>query len=271
MDAVDTPTIVFLSDYGHQDEFVGVCHGVIAALCPAARVIDLTHGVRRHDVMHGAMILARSLDYMPAAAVALAVVDPGVGGARRAVALRLTDGRILVGPDNGLLSLAAARAGGVAEAVDVGDSSWRLAPVSATFHGRDIFAPVAARLAGGGSLAQAGEQLDPAQLIALELPRVRREGDALMAPIVGVDGFGNLELGAVAADLRELGVTAGDAVRIGHGHAARHGATFSDVVPGELVVYEDATGALAIAVAQGDAAARLGLGPGDEVRITGER
>ena len=266
---MDVPTIVFLSDYGLQDEFVGVCHGVIARLCPAARVIDLTHGVRRHEVRQGAMILARSLGYMPPAAVVLAVVDPGVGGARRAVALRLADDRILVGPDNGLLSLAAARAGGVIEAVDIGDSSLRLHPVSATFHGRDIFAPVAARLAGGATLAQAGERLDPAQLITIEVPRARREGEALVAPILSVDAFGNLELAAVAADLRALGVVVGAAVQLGTGHAARHGATFSDVAPGELLIYEDATGALAIAVAQGDAAARLGLGSGDQVRITG--
>jgi hypothetical protein len=268
---------VFLSDYGHQDEFVGVCHGVIARLCPAARVIDLTHGVRRHNVRQGAMILARSLQYTPPAAVVLAVVDPGVGGARRAVALRLADDRIMVGPDNGLLSLAAARAGGVVAAVDLAASPWRLDPVSATFHGRDIFAPVAARLAAGEPLDEAGHDLDPAQLIAIELPRARRESEALVAPIVGVDAFGNLELAAVGEDLRALGVIAGEPLRIGGGnrrrqgpgHAARYGATFSDVAPGELVVYEDATGALAIAVAQGDAAGRLGLGSGDQVRITG--
>ncbi len=262
------PTIVFLSDYGHQDEFVGVCHGVIARLCPPARVIDLTHGVRRHDIRQGAMILARSLDYTPPGAVVLAVVDPGVGGARRAVALRLADDRLLVGPDNGLLWLAAARGGGVVEAVDLAASRWPLQPVSATFHGRDVFAPVAARLAAGEPLGQAGDHLDPALLIAIELPRARREGEALVAPIVGVDSFGNLELAAFTADLGAIGVRAGDSVRIGDGHPAHHGTTFSDVAPGELIVYEDATGALAVAVAQGDAAARLGLGPSDQVRIS---
>ena len=153
------PIITFLSDYGLEDDFVGVCHGVIAAICPQAQVIDLTHGVRRHDIRQGAIVLAQALDYLPVG-VHLAVVDPGVGGERRAVALALADGRLLVGPDNGLLSLAAARGEGIVEAVDIAGSPFCLEPVSATFHGRDIFAPVAAALAAGEPLSATGEALD---------------------------------------------------------------------------------------------------------------
>jgi S-adenosylmethionine hydrolase len=168
--------VTLLTDYGYEDEFVGVCHGVIARLAPAVRVIDVTHGVARHDVRSGALILRRALPYLPPG-VHLAVVDPGVGGERRAVALRTADeDRLLVGPDNGLLSLAAASFAGAVEAVDVSHSPHRLEPVSATFHGRDTFAPVAARLAEGAPLAEAGEPIDPADLVALELPRARAEG-----------------------------------------------------------------------------------------------
>src|SRR5437660_9297243 len=144
---VSDPVITFLSDYGLDDHFVGVCHGVIATICPQARVIDITHGIARHDVRAGALALRSALPYVPVG-VHLAVVDPDVGAQRRAVALRVSDERLLVGPDNGLLWLAADQAGGVVEAVDIARSPFRLEPVSATFHGRDIFAPVAARLPG---------------------------------------------------------------------------------------------------------------------------
>src|ERR1700684_131258 len=128
------PFITFLSDYGLQDDFVGVCHAVIARICPSARVIDITHGIRRHDVRVGAMILARSLPFSPLG-VHLAVVDPEVGAQRRAVAVRLADERLLVGPDNRLLWLAVQAGGGVVEAVEIARSPFRLEPVSATFHG----------------------------------------------------------------------------------------------------------------------------------------
>ena len=148
--------ITFLSDYGLRDEFVGVVHAVIATIAPEARVIDLSHGVPRQDVAAGARMLARSLPFAPAG-VHLAVVDPEVGARRRAVALLTAeDERMLVGPDNGLLLPAADRFGGVAEAVEISASPWRLEPVSATFHGRDVFAPVAARLAAGEPLGRGG-------------------------------------------------------------------------------------------------------------------
>ena len=150
--------VTFLSDYGTADEFVGVVHAVIARIAPDARVIDISHGIQRQDVLQGALMLARTLPYAPAG-VHLAVVDPEVGARRRAIALRTADeDRLLVGPDNGLLLPASERFGGIVEAVEISASPWRLEPVAATFHGRDLFAPVAARLASGAPLAEAGRR-----------------------------------------------------------------------------------------------------------------
>jgi S-adenosylmethionine hydrolase len=262
--------ITFLSDYGLADEFVGVVHGVIARLCPDARVIDLAHGVPRQDVLTGATVLARALPYLQAG-VHVAVVDPEVGARRRAVALRtVEEDRLLVGPDNGLLLPAAERFGGVAEAVEISASPWRLEPVSATFHGRDLFAPVSARLAAGAPLGEAGGPVDPAELATIDVPRPRRDGDALVAHAVGVDGFGNVTLDACHGDLE------GTALRIGHPLSVRTGAraaraiharTFADVGRGALLLYEDAGGALALAVNTGDAARLLEVRAGDEVRL----
>jgi S-adenosylmethionine hydrolase len=264
------PVITFLSDYGLEDDFVGVCHGVIAKLCPEARVIDITHGVERHDVRAGALLLRGALPYLPVG-VHLAVVDPDVGAERRAVALGLSDGRILVGPDNGLLSLAAKRAD-VVQAVDIAHSPFRLEPVSATFHGRDIFAPVSARLAAGAALAQAGEPCDPEELVELELPRPQLEQGVLVAHAVYIDRFGNVQLDAEHEDLPELGLRLGRRVRLevasGGPHLAHYARTFADVRAGELLVYEDAHRRLAVAVSRGDAAGRLGLEIDSELRIT---
>ena len=265
-----TRPITFLSDYGLADEFVGVVHGVIAGICPEARVIDLTHGVARHDVRGGASVLARALPFVPAG-VHLAVVDPDVGARRRALALRTAEqGRLLVGPDNGLLLPAAERFGGVAEAVEISASPWRLEPVSATFHGRDIFAPVAARLAGGAPLASAGTPLEPAELVTIERTEPRQEPGALVAHVVGIDGFGNANLDAGHDDLMQSGLKLGDAVAARAGSRRLRGVvarTFSDVAAGALLLYEDAGGSLALAVNGGDAAALLGLRAGDEVRL----
>ena len=200
--------ISFLSDYGLADEFVGVCHAVIATICPDAEVIDITHGIPRHDVRAGALILRGALRYLPAGVV-LAVVDPEVGAERRAVAIRAADGQLMVGPDNGLLWLAAELSGGVSEAVDIARSPFRLEPVSATFHGRDIFAPVAARLAAGAALGDCGEPVDAGRLVRLELPRPRLEDGALVTRAVYVDRFGNVALGAEHDELAGSGLKLG--------------------------------------------------------------
>ncbi len=262
------PVITFLSDYGLQDEFVGVCHGVIARICPRARVIDLSHGIPRHDARAGAAILADALPFAPVG-VHLAVVDPGVGSARRAVALQLADDRVLVGPDNGLLAPAAAAGGGITEAVDIGGSRFALKPVSATFHGRDIFAPVAAAIAAGAALAEAGDPLDPGRLVSLALDEPRVRDGAVIAHVRHVDGFGNLQLNAGPQQVPEL--QPGGVVRLelpgGRIQLAPYLRTFADADEGEVLLYEDAQHRLAIAIRHGDAAAALGVKRDDELRI----
>ena len=265
--------ITFLSDYGLGDDFVGICHAVIANIAPQVRVIDLSHGVRRHDVRAGALILRGALPYLPTG-VHLAVVDPDVGAERRAVALRTADGRLLVGPDNGLLSLAAARAGGILKAVDISRSQFRLQPVSATFHGRDIFAPVAAQLAAGAPLADAGEPCELDRLATIELPRPVREGGAILAHAMYVDRFGNVQLSAGHDELAGWGLKLGRRVELEIGdrgpYPAHYVRTFADVDPNELLIYEDADRMLAVAISHGDAATQLGLRAGDELRIKPE-
>src|SRR5437763_17038398 len=264
------PVITFLSDYGLEDDFVGICHGVMAQLCPGARIIDLSHGIRRHDTLGGAITLAGALPYLPVG-VHLGVVDPDVGAERRAVALRAADDRMLVGPDNGLLWLAAGQAGGVVEAVDIARSPFRLEPVSATFHGRDIFAPVAAQLAAGASLAQAGEPLDPDELVRIELPRPVLGDGVLRAHVIYVDRFGNAALDVAHEDLAGAGLKLGRPVQLatpaGARATAQYARTFADVPDGGLLVYEDAYRRLALAVSHGDAARRLSVAVGDELQI----
>lgn len=270
-DSPTPPVITFLSDYGLLDEFVGVCHGVIARRCPAARVIDLSHAIPRHDVRAGATVLAAAVPFLPEG-VHLAVVDPGVGAvgtqARRAIALRTGEGRVLVGPDNGLLMPAAGRLGGVADAVDIGESPERLEPVSRTFHGRDIFAPVAAALAAGAPLAHVGEPLPAEDLRHLELPSARVADGAVAAHVLRADRFGNLILDAVPAQLEAVGGRPGSAMTVDHAgrrREARYAWTFADVPPGELLVYEDSQRMLALAVNRGSAAQLLGAERDDEL------
>jgi len=262
--------VTFLSDYGPWDEFVGVCHAVIARRCPRARIIDLGHGVARHDIRAGALALAAALRYCPPG-VHLAVVDPGVGGVRRALALRVAqEGRLFVGPDNGLLAVAAETFGGVVEAVDIGDSPECLRPVSATFHGRDVFAPVAAALADGVPLGALGPAVELDTIDALELPRAHRHGDMLIAHVLSTDAYGNVSLDASPDLAAAAGLAAGGAIVVESDAASargRLGRTFGDVPPGELLAYGDARGTLALAVNGGSAAELLGVGPDDEVRL----
>jgi hypothetical protein len=260
--------VTFLSDYGLDDDFVGVCHGVIAGIAPAVRVVDITHGIARHDVRSGALVLRRALAFMPPG-VHLAVVDPEVGGQRRAVALRCAgdEARVLVGPDNGLLALAAQHFGGVVEAVDVGRSPLRLEPVSASFHGRDVFAPVAAHLAAGSaSLAEAGDPLDPAELVALDLPHARATDDGLLTHALHADRYGNVVLDAGHEDLAGSGLRLGRAVTV-NGRPALYATTFTDVPAGGLLLYEDGYRVLSLAVNRGSALASLGLQLDDEILI----
>lgn len=261
-----TRPITFLSDYGSADDFVGVCHAVMARIAPGARIIDLTHGIPRHDTRSGAIVLRRALPYC-APGVHLAVVDPEVGGDRLAVALRTADeDRVLVGPDNGLLSLAARRFGGAVEAVDISVSPHRLEPAAATFHGRDIFSPVAAAIAAGAHLAEAGEPIDPDHLVTLEMPLARAEADEIVAHAVSIDRFGNVMLDVEHEELAAFGLRLGHPMRV-NGRTCVYATTFADVPAGELLVYEDAYRTLALAVNRGSAGEMLELGLDDEVHI----
>jgi S-adenosylmethionine hydrolase len=257
-------TMTFLSDYGLADDFVGVVHAVIARIAPEARVIDLTHGIARHDVRSGALTLARALPYTPAG-IHLAVVDPEVGAERRAVAVRCAeDDRILVGPDNGLLMPAAQASGGAVEAVDISRSPHRLEPLAATFHGRDIFAPVAAHLAAGAAFSGAGDPLPVDELVGLPLPVALIAEGRVEAHALAVDGFGNVQLDVSHAQLAGSGLRLGRAVRV-NGVGAQFARTFADVGEGELMLYEDAYRTLALAVNRGSAAERLALALDDAV------
>lgn len=261
---MSAPIVTFLSDYGYKDEFVGVCHGVIAARCPQARIIDVTHGIALGDIRGGAIALRAALPHMPAG-VHLAVVDPGVGGDRRAVALQAQeDSRLLVGPDNGVLWLAGTELfGGLDAAYDIGNSSEVRRSGALTFDGRDVFAPVVGALAAGVPPGELGEAIDPEGLVVLELPTSRIEGDLLLIPVLSIDGYGNVALASSG-----LGATAALVLEIdGRPIDVPFGRRFGDVAAGEPVAYLDSRGALALAVNGGSAAERLGLGVDDVVRV----
>ena len=259
---MSAPVVTFLSDYGLADEFVGVCHGVIARRCPRARIIDIAHGIALGDVLGGALALGAALPHMPAG-VHLAVVDPGVGGPRRAVAVAAArEGHVIVAPDNGLAAAAAQALGGAAAAWEISGSAEARPSGAATFAGRDLFAPVAAAIADGVAPAKLGEALAVAELVALETPAARRDGELLLVPVLAVDGFGNIELAAFAL--------AGAALTIeldGRTREIAIGRRFGDVPPGELVAYVDSRGAPAIARNGGSAAALLGLRAGAVLRV----
>jgi S-adenosyl-L-methionine hydrolase (adenosine-forming) len=257
--------ITFLTDYGRADPFVGVCHAVIAGLAPAVRVVDLTHDITAHDVHHGAATLADCLPWLPPA-VHLAVVDPGVGTVRRPVVVA-AGGQLLVGPDNGLLWPAAVRLGGAAQA-------WELAVAPgtpATFHGRDVFAPAAARLAAGAAPDDVGTRVDPGELCTLTLPAAHVADGALTAEVLTVDRFGNVVLWAETADLAAAELRPGEPVDVAVGERAAPAmlaVTFADVAPGEVAVLADAFGRVQVAVNQGSAAAALATRPGDRLLIS---
>jgi S-adenosyl-L-methionine hydrolase (adenosine-forming) len=267
---VATRPITFLSDYGYEDEFAGVCRAVIARIAPDAPVIDLTHGIPRHAVERGALVLANAVPFTPAG-VHMAVVDPGVGSPRRAVAVRAAaEDRTFVGPDNGLLWPAIERLGGATQAVDVSLSPLRLEPISATFHGRDVFAPVAAHLARGASPADAGEEIDPGSLVRIESPEPVIDPGRVVAHVVSIDHFGNAALDLADRHLPQSGLRMGHPVRVevaGPTRDAVFALTFADVPEGGLLLYEDSNASLALAVNRGNAAAELDLKPGSEVTL----
>jgi S-adenosyl-L-methionine hydrolase (adenosine-forming) len=260
--------ISLCTDYGYADGFVAACHGVIVRLAPHTRVLDVTHAIRPGDVRHGAVVLTDTLPWLPAA-VHVAVVDPGVGTARRGVALVLGN-TVLVGPDNGLLLPAAEALGGVRSAYELTEPAYRLPTVSATFHGRDVFAPAAAHLAIGVPPDALGPEVDPASLVALPAPVCQVNDDRIRAEVLTVDHFGNVALAAGAAELDAIGLRPGAAATLQWPAGAQRmllGRTFADVAQGELMLLVDSAGHLAVACHGSSAAHRAGLQPGAIVEI----
>jgi len=263
-------TISFLSDYGLRDEFVGIVKGVIADIAPHARVIDLTHEIPPFDVRAGSLALARCISYVPSGIV-LAVVDPGVGTARRGVAVSVGEGRgVLIGPDNGLLSMGTALAGGADAAVVLNNPQYHLEAPGATFAGRDIFAPVAAHLCNGVQLAELGDAIDPNLLLPGVVPLSRTEGDETIAEVTWIDRYGNCQLNVGPDDVTALGNRLSVVLTSPTGERSTRAANvvrnFSEI-GGGIGLVVDSFGMLAVCVDRGSAADELSIAVGDAVRL----
>jgi S-adenosylmethionine hydrolase len=261
--------ITFLTDFGLQDDIVGTCHGVMKRIAPDVQILDITHGVAPRQVQQGALTLANTLPYMPPG-VHLAVVDPGVGGVRRALALRDGEGRIHVGPDNGLLIPAVEKLGGIAEAHELANPEYALESVSRTFHGRDLFSPAAAHLALGVPLAEMGPPIAADALARLDLPEPEIGTSRIHATVLSIDRFGNMQLNLDRSHLEQAGIVPGMRLEVAveaeryYAVAAR---TFTDARRGDIILYEDAYRNVAIAISSGNAAETFGIRAGQDVRI----
>jgi S-adenosyl-L-methionine hydrolase (adenosine-forming) len=261
--------ITFLTDFGLEDDFVGTCHGVMKRIAPDAEIIDITHGIAPQRVLQGALTLANVLPYMPRG-VHLAVVDPGVGSTRRALALRDGDGRIHVGPDNGLVIPATEKLGGIAEAHELANPAYALESVSRTFHGRDLFSPAAAHLALGVPLTELGPPIAPDALARLDIPQPEIGHTRIRATIISIDRFGNMQLNVDRGHLDRVDVVPGMRVELefaGERYYAVAARTFADARGGDVILYEDAYRNVAIAISGGNAAEMFNAREGQDVRI----
>ena len=260
--------ICFLTDFGLSDDFVGTCRGVIERIAPGVTVIDLTHEVSGFKIEEGAEILQHATRYMPDNVVYLAVVDPGVGTERRALALETENGASLVGPDNGLLIPAARSLGGIREAVELTNERYHVQPVSSTFHGRDLFAPAAAHVASGTSVTQLGERVDASSLVRLDLPGVlAADGQECVVKVLSVDRYGNARLSITQ---EESGLEYGASLEIDTGDgfmAVKYLETFGSAKTGELVLVPDSHWRLSLAVNKGNASQALMLGAGTRITL----
>ena len=260
--------VSFLSDFGLQDDFVGTCHGVIKRIAPETQVIDVTHGIPAQQILQGALVLASTLPYMPAG-VHLAVVDPGVGGSRRALVLRDEEGRFFVGPDNGLLIPAADRAG-IAAAHELVNPEYALETISRTFHGRDLFAPAAAHLSRGVAIEDFGPPIDPDALVLLDLALPELGPDKIGATVLYVDAFGNVALNITREHVVEVGIVPGAQVELelgGERYYAVAARTFADARPGDIMLYEDSYRNMSVAISGGNAGELLHARAGQSLRI----
>jgi S-adenosylmethionine hydrolase len=264
---VSVRPICFISDYGLSGELVGICKGVMMGVAPGVSVIDVTHSIPEFDVVRGAETLRHATGYMPDDAVYLAVIDPEDKPVRRELAAETGSGAYLVGPDNGLLLPAAEALGGVARAILLTNPEYHLHPVSNSFHGRDIFSPVAGHLAAGADLGDLGEDVALASLSPIDFPGPRKEGDGIAAEIIDIDSFGNARLAATPQDL-DLGYGAHVEVSVrDETMDATYVQTFGASENGDLVLLTDSHWRLSLAVNKGNAARALLLSPGDEIRI----
>jgi S-adenosylmethionine hydrolase len=268
-------TVSFLTDYGYQDEFAGVCRSVIRDLAPHAAVIDLTHGIAPFDVRAGSLALARSISYV-ASGVVLAVVDPGVATTRKAIAIEVADGEgVLVGPDNGLLAPAVSMAGGSGRAVQLTNADYQLHAIGATFAGRDVFAPAAAHLCNGVDLMELGEPVDADLLLPGVIPLPQADDAKVIAQVLWVDQFGNAQLNVGPDDLAS---TFGERISVrissptdpsgGITRSALRAQSFAALAGGAVGLVLDSSGMLALAMDQRSAAEELGLDAGDQVTLT---
>jgi S-adenosylmethionine hydrolase len=257
-----------MSDFGLADDFAGTCKGVMLRIVPGVSIVDLTHEVPGFGVEAGAEILQNATRYMPADAVYLAVVDPGVGTERRGIALQTQSGALLVGPDNGLLVLAAESLGGISGACALTEERFHLHPVSNTFHGRDVFAPVAAHLAAGVELSELGEHVDASSLIRLgPAGALVDEESGFVTHIISIDRFGNARLSVMQ---EESGLEYGEALKVDAGDgemSVRYVETFGSAKAGELVLVPDSHWRLSLAINKGSAADALALEVGGKVRL----
>jgi S-adenosyl-L-methionine hydrolase (adenosine-forming) len=261
-------TVSFLSDYGHADEFVGVVHSVIRSIAPHVTVVDLVHDLPPFDLRAGSLALSRAIQYV-APGIVMAIVDPGVGTGRKAIAAEVgEDGEgILIGPDNGLLAPAALLCGGVTRAVELTNPEFQLAAPGPTFAGRDVFAPAAAHLAAGVPITALGPEVDPFSLCPSLIPLSRADGDALVAEVLWVDRYGNCQLNIDPEEIAPMGDVIG--VRVGQEprRSARRVGTFGELAPGQVGLIIDSYGLVALALDQTSAAEVLHLHSGAEVRL----
>lgn len=258
------PIICLVSDFGLDDTWVGVCHAVIARACPDARVVDLAHQIPSYDVRTGAFVAASGVYQLPDA-IHVVIVDPGVGGERRGICIATHSGAILIGPDNGVLIPAALMAGGVRRAFELPVNE----AMSPTFHGRDLFAPAAAKLACGGSPDSLWSEVEVGSLAAAPFPECEREGDYVRGEVLGMDRFGSVRLNIPTSRRSELGLDS-DMLEVGIGHNALVlpvWRTFSDVAQGEPLAIFDSSGWLTLSVNQYSAAERYGVVAGNRVRL----
>jgi len=260
--------VCFISDFGLDDTWVGVCHAVIHRACPQARVVDLAHQLPPFDIRKGAAVAASGVWQLPEA-IHLVVVDPGVGGGRRDLCLVTAKGALLVGPDNGVLIPASWRADGIVEAYALDPSRISAQPALPTFHARDVLAPAAAALACGVEPRALGAAVDPAALVPAPFDRSHAENGSLVADVLDVDRFGSIRLGIEPADVEHLGGI-GHTVEMSFGHLTVKvplAATFADVAEGDPVALVDSSGWLTLALRVGSAAERWGIEPGEKVRV----